>query len=93
MKQATKPGRVLPPNFKYVLEQDSLRRLTWRERVTLLLFGMNILVKVKVLTEHKVGRYDVTKTELMLTHLEEPPQPEGDFLPEYIQIPRGDVPG
>lgn len=82
--------REVPPNFKYELSIDLLKRFSWRERLSIALFGLNALVKVKVLTEHKCGRFTERQSTIELTALVEPPEPppvEGDILPEHIQIP------
>lgn len=83
-------GREVPPNFKYELDLHLFRSFTWKERLTLALFGMNVLVKVKVLTEHKCGRFTEQFSTIDLTDLTEPPEippVAGEVLPEHIQIP------
>lgn len=47
--------REVPPKFKELLEIRAVKKLTLKERFRLIL-GYHILVHVRIVTEHKVGR-------------------------------------
>lgn len=58
-------GRVLPPNYKHIIEIESFRKLTLRERFWIML-GFNLTIKTDILTEHKPGKFE-TKHHLRTT--------------------------
>jgi hypothetical protein len=64
-------ARLLPPKFKHVIEIAFRRRLRWKERLQIL-FGYNLLVEVKVLTEHSTGKFEPI-TQVQTTEFLDPP--------------------
>ncbi len=55
------PGRVLPPNFKHLMEVTFHRRFTWKERMKIAL-GYAIQVDMIVRTEHHTGKFSPAMT-------------------------------
>ena len=68
MKPSHPPGRVLPPVFKKAVELSFQRRLTFKERLQILI-GYNLLVTLVMGAEHHPGRIDphlvITTTEML----------------------------
>ena len=51
-----RPGRVLPPNYKHVLQLDFFEKLDWRDRLRVL-FGYRLEMEMEVLMEHLPGKF------------------------------------
>lgn len=51
--------RALPPKFKYIIQGDYVLRLTWPERIKVLL-GYRIDLRYHAPTEHSPGKMEPT---------------------------------
>lgn len=61
----------VPTKYVELLEVKGVQRLTLKQRLKLIL-GFNILVEVRICTQHKVGK-TLHKVTLSLTDLEKTP--------------------
>ena len=53
----TKPlDRPLPPVYKFVIHQEFLRKLRWKERLQIL-FGYRLKIRLKMATMHHCGKF------------------------------------
>lgn len=63
--------RTVPTSYKELLVLKDVRKLTWKERLKLAVFGLNVLVEVRIATQHSPGKTahkcTVSLTELMET--------------------------
>lgn len=48
--------RILPPGFRFLIEFDFDRRLTWKERWQIL-FGYGLKIQIKAAAEHSTGKF------------------------------------
>ena len=62
-------NRVLPPNYRFLVEFTTFRKLTLVERLKAL-FGYRVKVITRIATEHSPGKWHPKQGLLLTTQLE-----------------------